>query len=167
MQPRPRGDQFVRTSVLVENLRYGRSVPTLLLFAAFLAGASGCSAQASPVELVIGSHRFTVEIADTEESRARGLMFRQSIPQRHGMLFVFPDDARRSFWMRDTSIPLSIAFIRRDGVITEIYDMQPFSLEPVNSVAEVRYALEVNQGEFRRLGIRPGDRVQLPPQVTR
>ncbi len=167
MQGRSRGEQFLFTCGLIENLRHSRGVPALLILAAFLAGASGCSADPAPVELFIGSHRFTVEIADTEESRARGLMFRQSLPQQHGMLFVFPDDSRRSFWMRDTSIPLSLAFIRRDGVITEIYDMQPFSLEPVNSVAEVRFALEVNQGEFRRLGIRPGDRVQLPQQITR
>lgn len=167
MQAKFRSEYSILTCGLIENLRYRRGVPALLFFAVFLAGASGCSADPSPAELFIGSHRFTVEIADTEESRARGLMFRQSLPQQHGMLFVFPDDSRRSFWMRDTSIPLSIAFIRRDGVITEIYDMQPYSLEPVNSVAEVRFALEVNQGEFRRLGIRPGDRVQLPPQITR
>ena len=162
-----RSERFIRTSEFIEIPRCSRSVPALLLVAVFLAGASGCSAQPSPVELTVGSHRFTVEIADTEESRARGLMFRQSLPEQHGMLFVFPEDARRSFWMRDTQIPLSIAFIRRDGVITEIYDMQPFSLDPVNSVAEVRYALEVNQGEFRRLGIRPGDRVQLPTNLIR
>lgn len=116
-------------------------------------------------ELHVNGHRFSVEIAADNETRAQGLMFRERLEPRHGMLFVFEDDQRRSFWMRDTSIPLSIAYIRRDGTITEIYDMQPYSLEPVTSVAEVRYALEVNQGEFRELGIRAGDRVVLPEGI--
>ncbi len=129
--------------------------------------AAGCGRveAADTVELQINGHRFTVEVAADDESRARGLMHRESVEPRHGMLFVFDDDQRRSFWMRDTSVPLSIAYIRRDGTITEIYDMQPYSLEPVNSIAPVRYALEVNQGEFRELGIRAGDRVQFPEEI--
>lgn len=140
-----------------------RTLVIMLAFSA-LGVASGCSRKAGleTAELEINGHRFTVEIAADDDSRARGLMFRDSLEPRHGMLFVFEDDQQRSFWMRDTSIPLSIAYIRRDGTITEIYDMQPYSLEPVDSVAPVRYALEINQGEFRELGIRPGDRVRLP-----
>ncbi|TVQ40255.1 MAG: DUF192 domain-containing protein [Spirochaetaceae bacterium] len=141
-----------------------------MLVLAALATATGftggaCRREAAPAPLSINGHQFTVEIADTPESRSRGLMHRDRLEPRHGMLFVFEDDAPRSFWMRDTSIPLSIAFIRRDGMITEIHDMQPFSLEPVNSSAPVRYALEVNQGEFRELGIRAGARVELPPRL--
>ena len=137
----------------------------VLLLVIVAAAAVGCARHSDSNELRINGHAFTVEIADSAESRSRGLMFRDRLDRQHGMLFVFDDDAPRSFWMRDTSIPLSIAFIRRDGTITEIYDMQPYSLEPVNSRAAVRYALEVNQGEFRELGIRAGDRVELPPQL--
>ncbi len=136
-----------------------------LLLVAAVAAAGGCAQHSNSNEIRINGHTFTVEIADSAASRSRGLMFRDRLDKQHGMLFVFDDDAPRSFWMRDTSIPLSIAFIRRDGTITEIYDMQPYSLEPVNSRAAVRYALEVNQSEFRELGIRAGDRVELPPQL--
>lgn len=141
------------------------------MLAAFALGASltivaaGCERAPEPTRIAIDGHQFTVEIADTPAAIRRGLMFRDHLEPRHGMLFVFENDAPRSFWMRDTSIPLSIAFIRNDGVITEIYDMQPYSLESVVSLAPVRYALEVNQGELHRLGIRAGSHVDLPASL--
>ncbi|TVR59234.1 MAG: DUF192 domain-containing protein [Spirochaetaceae bacterium] len=100
----------------------------------------------------------------TDEERARGLMHRDSIPETGGMLFVFESERRLSFWMKDTRIPLSIAFIRDDGLIMEMYDMEPFSLETIESRFPARYALEVNKGTFGNLGIRPGDRVQIPEE---
>lgn len=142
-------------------LSWGQRLALALLAAASFASGA-CAGSDSTLQLTIDGHQFIVEVAQTPDVRSRGLMFRERLERRHGMLFVFEDDAQRSFWMRDTSIPLSIAFIRRDGLITEIYDMQPYSLEPVTSIAAVRYALEVNQGEFRELGIRPGSRVELP-----
>lgn len=109
----------------------------------------------------VGDHPFRVELAVTEEQRARGLMFREDLAPEEGMLFVFPDSALRSFWMKDTPLPLSIAFISRAGVILEIHDMEPFSLEPVRSRYPARYALEVNRGRFSELGITPGDLIEL------
>ncbi|TVR89049.1 MAG: DUF192 domain-containing protein [Spirochaetaceae bacterium] len=94
-------------------------------------------------------------------------MYRDNLSEDSGMLFIFPSDREVSFWMKDTSIPLSIAYLRHDGTILEIHDMQPFSLDPVPSGRPVRYALEVNQGWFERKAVRVGTRVVLPPELPR
>ena len=99
------------------------------------------------------------EIARTEAQRAQGLMFRQELKDGNGMLFIFERDQILSFWMKDTFIPLSIAFIANDGRILEIHDMEPEDLSPVRSGRSARYALEVPQGWFDRAGIVIGDRV--------
>lgn len=102
-----------------------------------------------------------VEIADTAEERATGLMNRESMPEDAGMLFVFPDDTEASFWMKDTLIPLSIAFVRADGTIIEIEDMEPQTEDSHASPEPFRYAIEVNQGWFDEYGITAGDAVDL------
>ena len=99
----------------------------------------------------------TAEIARTDEERSRGLMYRRSLPDGEGMLFIFDSDQPLSFWMKNTYIPLSIAFITSDRRISEIRNMQPRDLTPVRSSIPVRYALEVPQGWFTRAGISPGD----------
>lgn len=98
-----------------------------------------------------------VEIADTPELRARGLMNREALAEDRGMLFIFEQDVQVPFWMKDTLIPLSIAFIAADGTIVDIKDMQPLDLSLVYSQAPYRYALEVNQGFFTARGIGIGD----------
>jgi hypothetical protein len=103
-----------------------------------------------------------VEIAANQAARARGLMFRTALPEDAGMLFVFPDDTDGPFWMMDTFIPLSIAFIGADGRIVSIKDMRPRSTQLTHPDARYRYALEVNQGFFDRTSIRVGDRAELP-----
>ncbi len=103
-----------------------------------------------------------VEIAETEKERATGLMNRKSLDSDSGMLFVFEGDGKLSFWMKNTYIPLSIAFINSDGIIREIRDMTPESLDPVISKNNVRFALEVNRGYFGEKGISAGDAVRLP-----
>lgn len=103
----------------------------------------------------------TVEIADTRETQEKGLMGRKSMSEDHGMLFVYDRDSRKSFWMKNTLIPLSIAYIATDGTIREIYDMEPLSTRIVESRYSVRYALEVNQGAFLRHGIKEGDKVEF------
>lgn len=110
----------------------------------------------------VGGHLFTVEIADTPEKRQQGLMYRDSLDENEGMLFVFPGEEMRSFWMKNTGIPLSIAYIDSRGVIREIHDMEPFSLAPVPSRFPAKFALEVNRGRFAELGIEPGDRIEIP-----
>ncbi|MDR2343332.1 MAG: DUF192 domain-containing protein [Spirochaetaceae bacterium] len=97
-----------------------------------------------------------VELAVSGEERSMGLMFRKKLDDGRGMLFVFQNDQILSFWMKNTSIPLSIAFIRHDGRIIEIHDMRPQSLEGIRSSRSARYALEVPQGWFERSGISVG-----------
>ncbi len=108
----------------------------------------------------------TVELARTAEERGRGLMFREELAEDGGMLFVFPGETDAGFWMRDTPIPLSIAFIATDGAILDVQDMEPLSTELHSPGALYRYALEVNQGWFREHGFGAGDRVEIPEGVT-
>ncbi|NIZ18531.1 DUF192 domain-containing protein [Entomospira culicis] len=114
--------------------------------------------------LQINGQTFIVELADNPSTRAQGLMYRTQLDPLRGMLFVFPDSERRSFYMKNTFIPLSIAYISADGIIMEIYDMQPHELRSVPSRYAVMYALEVNQGLFKQLNITAGMKVHnLPP----
>jgi hypothetical protein len=123
---------------------------------------AGCSGADETVTVSLGGEEFVLEVADSPEERQRGLMNRRSLGENRGMLFVFPHDEKLSFWMKDTQIPLSIAYIAKDGTIKEIKEMEPYSLRPVESTYSVRYALEVNRGTFDRLGIEPGDKINLP-----
>jgi len=102
-----------------------------------------------------------VEVADTPEKRRQGLMNRNKLAAEEGMLFVFDEEQKLSFWMKNTTIPLSIAYINKSGVIKEIHNMTPLSEKPVYSQYSVLYALEVNQGFFQKSGIKAGDRVQF------
>ncbi|MDR0323830.1 MAG: DUF192 domain-containing protein [Treponema sp.] len=101
------------------------------------------------------------EIARTPAERNQGLMHRKKLPDGEGMLFVFERDEVVSFWMKNTYIPLSIAYITFDGRIVEIKDLYPHDENSVPSSRSVRYALEVPQGWFSRVGVRPGDIVKI------
>ena len=125
----------------------------------------GCSEVLDTTALKINGNELTVEIARTTGEQEQGLMHRSSLGEDRGMLFVYDRDQKLTFWMKNTSIPLSIAFIGSDGTIKEIYDMKPFSLKLVGSRYSVRYALEVNQGFFNRFGISVGDRVEIPAGI--
>lgn len=98
-----------------------------------------------------------VELASTEVQKMRGFMQRRNIPEGTGMIFLYDVDTKMRFWMKDTPSPLSIAFISSSGVIKEIKDMSPYSLETVSSTLSVRYALEVPQGMLARLHLAVGD----------
>ena len=107
-----------------------------------------------------------VEVADTEEERRRGLMGRSALAEDAGMRFVFDGEQQLSFWMKDTLIPLSIAFMDSEGRIVDIQDMQPLDDVPPHYVSAepAQYALEVNQGFFEKRGVMVGDIVELPGQ---
>ena len=106
--------------------------------------------------------RLNAEIADSDKERETGLMFRKSMPADHGMLFVFDEDRILSFWMKNTHIPLDIAFIDSDGVIRDIYSMMPLDTSVIyTSSTRVRYALEVNSGWFSAKGISVGSKTGL------
>jgi uncharacterized protein len=142
-------------------------VPLLFFLVFFLGTIFSCKAldKLEKRELVIegktGSVTLTAEIALTPAQREQGLMYRKELKDGEGMLFVFESDQVLSFWMKNTLVPLSIAYISHDGKILEIYDMQPQNLDPVRSSRSVRYALEVPQGWFGRSGLAPGDRLEI------
>ena len=105
-----------------------------------------------------------VEIADSLSEQARGLMYRKSLGEDRGMLFVYRREQPLSFWMKNTRIPLSIAYIDSKGRITDILDMKPLDDQPPHytSSEPVQYALEVNQGFFDEHGVKVGDHAELP-----
>jgi len=142
--------------------------PRFLLFVFVLnAGFAACSPQKQKTTVLTierenaATVEITVEIARTDEERATGLMFRKTLPDGQGMIFVFDRDQQLSFWMKNTVIPLSIAYIASDGRIVDILDMQPNDLNSVVSSRSVRYALEVPQGWFGRVNVKPGDIVKI------
>jgi uncharacterized membrane protein (UPF0127 family) len=100
------------------------------------------------------------ELAQTDEQKERGLMERTELGENRGMLFVFEEEQTLSFWMKNTLIPLSIAYIDESGTIVDIQDMQPLDETPHPSAEPARYALEVNQGFFEENGISVGDRIE-------
>ena len=117
--------------------------------------------------LTIGTHTLTAEVAATDTQRMTGLMYRFSVAPDAGMLFVFESSQRRSFWMRNVSFPLSIAFIDAGGTIVNIEDMAPHDDRSTWSAAPVLYALEMRKGWFAQKGIGPGARVQgLPGKAS-
>jgi len=126
-----------------------------------------CGSSLERVRIELAGENFTVEVARTPEEREKGLMFRKELERNAGMIFVFDRDERLSFWMKNTEIPLSIAYLSSEGEIKEIFDMTPRSLRPVESTFAVRYALEVPRGTFSRLGIGPGYRIRLPELKAR
>lgn len=106
-----------------------------------------------------------VEVASTRAQRERGLMERESMPDDHGMLFLFEEDVSLGFWMKNTPLPLTIAYIDSTGEILEMRDGQPRDETILRPSQPYRYALEVNQGWFERNGFAPGDQVTLPANL--
>ena len=117
--------------------------------------------------LRIKNHEIRAEVANTEESRRRGLMFRDRLGDNSGMVFSYPEAGVNAMWMKNTRIALSVAFIDRNGRILNIEDMEPFSEQAHASAGEAVYALEMNRGWFRKRRIKDGDSVEglqrLPP----
>ncbi|MBN1241548.1 MAG: DUF192 domain-containing protein [Spirochaetales bacterium] len=141
------------------------STVALILFAALSLGACEGDDALRTVTLRSGSVELVAELAITPEEQQQGLMFREELPDGRGMLFVYGSDRRMAFWMKNTKIPLSIAFLAADGTIREIRDMRPESLEVIESARSARHALEVPQGWFARVGLAVGDRFELPPDL--
>jgi uncharacterized membrane protein (UPF0127 family) len=141
----------------------------LIILNAGLAAATAAACASQKLETAVltitradsSAVEITVEIARTEDEKAQGLMHRKKLPDGQGMIFIYDRDQQMSFWMKNTVIPLSIAFIAADGRIIEIKDMQPLDLSAVRSSRSVRYALETPQGWFDRAGVQPGDVLNL------
>ncbi len=145
----------------------GLAVALSLSLAAGLSSASCAGgrgqAQLETIALRSGSVELLAELARTPEEQQTGLMYRTALADGRGMLFVYESDRRMAFWMKNTLIPLSIAFIGADGAIREIRDMEPRSEATVEATRYARYALEVPQGWFARVGLAVGDRFEFPP----
>ncbi len=111
------------------------------------------------IPLTAGMHRLDVQLAQTPEQRQIGLMWRKDMPQHEGMLFIFEQASIQCFWMRNTLIPLTAAFLDEDGTIVNLADMQPQSDDSHCSSKPVRFVLEMNQGWFAKRQIKPGYRL--------
>jgi uncharacterized membrane protein (UPF0127 family) len=111
--------------------------------------------------VIIGTDTVVVEVADTPAEREKGLMDREEVPDGTGMLFVFEDEAVRSFWMKDTYVALDIAYINADFRIVSIHQMEPLNTSPVASEGPAMFALEVRQKWFAEHGIEAGAMVQI------
>jgi uncharacterized membrane protein (UPF0127 family) len=111
------------------------------------------------VDLTAGFYRIQAEVAARDPDRMQGLMHRRSMPANHGMLFVFAQAARHCMWMRNTLLPLSVAFLDEEGRILNIEDMQPQTEDNHCAAKTARYALEMNLGWFAGKGIKPGTRI--------
>jgi len=150
--------------------RGSRSLPTPLLKKACLLAlglavwTAGCSA-GGEARLKIGDHPLVVEVADTPGEQVLGLMNRDSLAADRGMIFIFGEPKRASFWMKNTSIPLDLAFLDSEGVILEIYPLVPFEEARVVSKSDrVAYAIETNRDWFSSRGLKPGLKVQGLPR---
>jgi len=139
-------------------------VPFFILFLTVLTGCSGLEKfdkQNITIEGKNGPVIVKAEIARSAAQQQQGLMYRKELKDGEGMLFIFDRDDILSFWMKNTLVPLSIAYIAQDGRILEIHDMEPGNLNPVKSSRSARYALEVPQGWFDRANLAPGDKLDV------
>jgi uncharacterized protein len=141
-----------------------KHIAALWITCGLLMTGSWASAQSNPApqldlartQLTAGMHRLDVQLAQTPEQRQIGLMWRKEMPQHEGMLFVFEQATIQCFWMRNTLIPLTAAFVEDDGTIVNLADMQPQKDDSHCSSKPVRFVLEMNQGWFAKRQIKPG-----------
>lgn len=135
----------------------------LLLVSAMPMWAQDGPQKLPSVALNAGMHNIQAELAQTPDERSIGLMFRKSMGANEGMLFAFERPAKQCFWMKNTLLPLSIAFVSADGTVVNIDDMKPQTLDSHCSVKEVPFVLEMNAGWFAKRGIKAGFKLKGPP----
>lgn len=128
-------------AVTLGNLSYAQNAPQIDL---------------QRIKLSAGMHLIDTQVAATPEQRSTGLMFRRDMPQSEGMLFVFEQASQQCFWMKNTVLPLTAAFVADDGTIVNLADMKPQTTDSHCSTRPVRYVLEMNQGWFGKKGIKAG-----------
>jgi uncharacterized membrane protein (UPF0127 family) len=142
----------------IERPMFKRPVVLLALFASLVASAFAQQAQTDlqRVKLSVGMYQIDAQVAQTAQQREIGLMFRKEMPQTEGMIFVFDQPATQCFWMRNTLLPLTAAFVADDGRIVNLADMKPQTDDSHCSEEPVRFVLEMNQGWFARKNIKKG-----------
>jgi uncharacterized membrane protein (UPF0127 family) len=144
--------RFTRIIGLAVSLTFGGS-----------AASATCSEDVVSVRGAFGTAQFDVSVADTDDERAQGLMFVESMGTLEGMLFIFDAPRRVSFWMRNTLIPLDMIFVDKYGVVSNIHSMaQPLDETPIFGGGRVQYVLEINGGMADRLGLEVGNQMQHP-----
>ena len=149
-------------------LSFGKALTALSLALASLLSPLCASAQDAPqmdlqrVKLSAGMHLIDAQVALTPEQRQIGLMFRKQMPQQEGMIFVFEQATQQCFWMKNTLLPLTAAFVADDGTIVNLADMKPQTTNSHCSAQPVRYVLEMNQGWFTKKGIKAGSKLGGP-----
>jgi uncharacterized membrane protein (UPF0127 family) len=144
-----------------------------LLLSLCLLFPAGCKQTAPPapasnlptVGMTIGSKTYTLEIAAKTADRNRGLMYRDSMPADHGMIFAFAEPEEQSFWMKNTRIPLDILFLDPGGKIVSIQRMEPYVERGTKSKGAAQFAVELNGGEAKTTGVKEGDVVRIPDEV--
>jgi uncharacterized membrane protein (UPF0127 family) len=162
------------SSQISDSRQYGWRARAMALAAATLFGLLGAAPamagdQGQPqmnlrrTDLTAGMYRIDTQLAVTERQREIGLMFRKEMPQQEGMLFVFEVPGVQCFWMRNTILPLTAAFVADDGTIVNLADMQPMTDDSHCSAKPVRYVLEMNQGWFAKRGIKAGTKLGGAP----
>jgi len=132
------------------------SKKTLIAFAAAALPAAAVAQGMPTMELIAGMYRIEAEVAATQDDRMLGLMYRKSMPAQHGMLFVFGAPAQHCMWMRNTLLPLSVAFLDEQGRVINVEEMQPQTDDNHCAAKPARYALEMNAGWFKARGFGPG-----------
>lgn len=133
-------------------------IPFFLFLLAVLPAAA--RAELPAVQLTAGMHAIRAEVADTMGTRMEGLMFRKTMPQNAGMVFVFDELSTHCMWMKNTFLPLSVAFIDDAGAIVNIEDMAPHTEQSHCAKKPVRFALEMNKGWFAQRGLKPGTKLR-------
>jgi uncharacterized protein len=134
----------------------------IIMFVFSISLVTGCNASKLPkVNAEIHDKTYTFEVASTSEARKTGLMFRKKLGKDSGMLFVYNRELILNFYMKNTLIPLDIAFINADFKIIDIQEMQPLDETTITSNGEAQYALEANHGFFKRLNLKSGDKIQF------
>lgn len=137
---------------------------TVLMLAALPAQAQDApQTDLQRIKVTAGMHQIDAQVALTPEQRQIGLMFRKEMPQHEGMLFVFEQPAGQCFWMKNTLLPLTAAFVADDGTIVNLADMKPQTTNSHCSAQPVRYVLEMNQGWFAKRGIKAGSKLGGQP----
>lgn len=152
-------------------LFFGKALQAFASFLALTALLSPlcASAQEGPqmnlqrVKLSAGMHLIDAQVAFTPEQRQIGLMFRKEMPQQEGMIFIFEQATQQCFWMKNTLLPLTAAFVADDGTIVNLADMKPQTTDAHCSAQPVRYVLEMNKGWFAKKGIKAGSKLGGPP----
>ena len=152
-----------RDSILPRILAAAALVVAAAIAAPPASAQGAAQARLPTVDLIAGMHVIKAEVALTPEQQAAGMMFRREMPGNEGMLFVNEAPGVRCFWMKNTLVPITIAFLADDGTIVNLADMQPRSELSHCSAKPVRFALEMNQGWFARRGIQPGFRLRGGP----